>query len=217
MFILIPGFKMAKHMCMLQCGKECYDYDKDSNFNISQARWDNFMQTSEKWKGLDTFGEVFQTVDWNKGPRGQCVHESCRKKLVTERKLDQAKKRKEKAEKKTLEDLMVKPTPSSSADVSEEPPSKRTRSNYSTAVHDKTLCVWCMKPNDGKHPDPNNPFRCIELPPAWQVFKRHTVILSDIDMKDRINCLIDNVYDDPYAAEIRYHQNCWDKYVGKFK
>ena len=35
-------------------------------------------------------------------------------------------------------------------------------------------------------------------------------------MRDRINCLIDSITD-PFSTEIRYHQKCWFKYIGKYK
>ena len=36
-------------------------------------------------------------------------------------------------------------------------------------------------------------------------------------MRDRINCLIDSVADQPYAHEIRYHHSCWLKHVRHFQ
>ena len=48
---------------------------------------------------------------------------------------------------------------------------------------------------------------------AWAAFKRHTVIFDNQEMRDRINCLIDNVADDPCAIENRYNKVCWLKHM----
>ena len=49
-------------------------------------------------KGLDKFGEVHETVDWEKGHSGQCVHNSCQLTISSERKLKQAQQRQKKRE-----------------------------------------------------------------------------------------------------------------------
>ena len=36
-------------------------------------------------------------------------------------------------------------------------------------------------------------------------------------MRDKINCLIEYVGDDPYAYEIRYHKSCWLNHVRKYQ
>ena len=50
------------------------------------------------WSGLDKFGNVHATVDWDKGSAGQCVHDSCRLTLCNVTKLEQTKKRQIKRE-----------------------------------------------------------------------------------------------------------------------
>ena len=47
--------------------------------------------------GLDRFGEVYASVDWDKGPSGQCVHKTCELTLWNAKKLNrprEGKKRK---------------------------------------------------------------------------------------------------------------------------
>ena len=80
-------------------------------------------------------------------------------------------------------------------------------------VHNKNLCVWCCKGESSKHKETK--LYLISYDHAWAAFKRHTVMLDDTEMRDRINCIIDNAADDPYALEIRYHSKCWLKFVWK--
>ena len=84
---------MSTVPCILQCGEFC-DETKDSITSIE--RWKNLKEKALLWRGLDKFGDVYATVDWDKGPMGQCVHDSCRLTLSNTRKLDQAKKRQKK-------------------------------------------------------------------------------------------------------------------------
>lgn len=81
-----------------------------------------------------------------------------------------------------------------------------------TKQHD---CVWCCKPESGKHPE--SKLSLISYAHAWAIFKNHTVALEDQNMRDRINCLIDYAADQPYTIEIRYHSKCWLKYVRKYQ
>ena len=55
--------------CVLKCGKTC-----DVKDVISADRWDRLKPKSERWKGLDRFGEVFDTTDWDNGPDGFYMH-----------------------------------------------------------------------------------------------------------------------------------------------
>jgi len=83
-------------------------------------------------------------------------------------------------------------------------------------VHNKNLCVWCMKPEDERHPERTGRWLLLSYTSAWNVFKSHTVVLQDNAMRDRINCLIDSITD-PFSTEIRYHHKCWLKYIGLYQ
>ena len=50
------------------------------------------------WSSLDKFGDVHATVDWDKGPVGQYVHNTCMLTFSNTKKLEQAKKRQKKRE-----------------------------------------------------------------------------------------------------------------------
>lgn len=148
-------------------------------------------------------------MDWDSGPSGRHMHAACRLDISSSDKLNRSKNRKKKREEEQLaaytkdEHEVAVPAP------------KRLRSNVGI-VHDKHLCVWCMKPEDERHPERTGKWLLISYLPAWNVFKSHTVVLQDDEMRDRINRLIDSVTD-PFSTEIRYHHKCWLKYVGSYQ
>ena len=76
--------------CILQCGKLCV---KASDSISSTERWETIKKKALLWSGLDKFGDVYATVDWDNGPAGQYVHDSCRLTLCNSKKLEQAKRR----------------------------------------------------------------------------------------------------------------------------
>ena len=58
--------------CIL-CGNVCNEAT-DSISSIE--RWENIKRKSQLWIGLDKFGNIHSSVDWEHGPAGHCVHES---------------------------------------------------------------------------------------------------------------------------------------------
>ena len=62
--------------CLLQCGKPCKASDSIEKMN--KEAWDKLKSKLLKWKGCDKFGNVYDTVDWELGPCGKHVHDSCR-------------------------------------------------------------------------------------------------------------------------------------------
>ena len=204
--------------CFFQCGEPCTEEDEDFVPEITKhapTRWEKFKNQAYLWRGLDRFGEIYDTVDWKKGGEGLVMHDKCRITFMTDRKLKQAMKRKEKETNLKAQQEKEKADTAGSSQMKDDNPFPRaTRSSFgSCGLHDKNKCVWCFKPPDAKHPDPSNPFRCIEYKSGWEKFKRHTIYLTDPLQKERLNRLIESVYDDPYAAEIRYHHKCWMKHV----
>ena len=47
---------------------------------------------------------------------------------------------------------------------------------------------------------------------AWYTFKRHTMHLDDMAMRERLVTFIKST-PDPFAVGITYHRSCWKKYV----
>lgn len=89
-------------------------------------------------------------------------------------------------------------------------PSSTPRTSRSKGIlHKKDLCISCMDPADIKHSRPSS---TIQQWNAWHSFKSHTVYIEDGEMRDRILKVIDST-PDPFAAEVRYHRSCWNKYV----
>ena len=83
-------------------------------------------------------------------------------------------------------------------------------------MHDKDLCVWCMKPEDERHPERTGRWVLLSYTLAWNVFRSYTVVLQDDAMRNRINCLIDSITDF-FLTEIRYHHKCWLMYIGQYQ
>ncbi len=80
---------------ILQCGELC---DEATDSISSIERWDIIKKKSLLWSGLDKFGNAHAIVDWDRGPAGQGVHDSCRLTLCNSKKLEQAKERQKKRE-----------------------------------------------------------------------------------------------------------------------
>ena len=78
-------------ICILQRGDPCSK--SDSIDKITLKKWKNIEGQSKKWTGLDILESVFTTADWNLGPTGLSMHDSCYIKLCSPRKLTQAEKR----------------------------------------------------------------------------------------------------------------------------
>ena len=118
--------------------------------SMTVERWKNVKKNALLWRGLDKFGEVYDTVEWDEGPVGQHVHDTCRLNLCNTKKLEQANKRQKKREVDECQ-----PQSSSMSDVcppTAAPAAKRLRSSLGL-IHEKTKCVWCCKTETTKHPD----------------------------------------------------------------
>ena len=56
-----------RQSCVL-CGSLC---NEATDTIRSTQRWENIKQKALLWNGLDKFGHVYPTVDWDKGPVGR--------------------------------------------------------------------------------------------------------------------------------------------------
>lgn len=202
---------MSTVPCVLQCGKLC---NEATDAIVSVESWENLKKKALLWSGLDKFGDVYAAVDWENGPGGQCVHQSCKLTLWNAKKLEQAKTRREKIKAQESQSQSESSSMSEEFSPAATPPAKRLRSSVGGLVHEPTKCIWCCKAESPKHPE--SKLSLISYDHAWAVFKRHTVAIEDQNIRDRINCVIDYVGDDPFAIEIRYHNKCWLKYVHGF-
>ena len=86
---------MSSMSCVLQCGGLC---NAASDAFTSDKHWENLKKNALLWSGLDKFGEIYKTVDWENGPSGKYIHDSCRLTICNCKKLEQAKTRQEKRE-----------------------------------------------------------------------------------------------------------------------
>jgi hypothetical protein len=61
--------------CLLQCQKPC---DASNAIdNLRKEAWEKLKLKAFNWKGLDMFGNVYDTVNWQQGPSGKHVHGNC--------------------------------------------------------------------------------------------------------------------------------------------
>ena len=183
--------------CKQECNEDKSDYPTDSRNKLKAV--------ALEWKGLDKCGNVFESVNWDNGPSGSFFHTLCKTEFTSKRKLEQSRARKTKAETSALKSC----NDSSSEDVSLS--SKRLSCSTTGLLHNKDLCIWCMKPEDTKHPGRDR-WCLLQQTDAWHTFKNHTVYLEDASMRDRILTVIANTTD-PFAVEIRYHRSCWKKFI----
>ena len=200
------------HKGVLLCGSPCSD--DDSLDNISLEKWTNIKQKSVKWKELDKFGHVYPLIKWEHGPKGyyRPMLYSCYATLSSKRALSQAESRQHKRE--NSESRNDEENDKASQGCSS---SKRLRSVIGT-VHNKELCVWCMK-GQFKSSDESKKLLLLSTLDAWTKFKLHTIRLEDEDLKNRLNTMIVSIPDPQtaFGLKVRYHRGCWRKHISDKK
>ena len=165
--------------CLLKCGKPCRPSD-----SITERKWDSLKAKTEKWSGLDKYGDVFDTTPWQDGPQNYYVHDSCYITISSSVRLEKAKRLKEKS---TTSQICGSETKHLCEDEAEVVPPKRLRSSLGGPLHDKSKCVWCMKAADFKHPDrPYGKLSRISTYSAWHSFRRHLVFVEDEELRARM-------------------------------
>ena len=191
--------------CILQCGNPCSEDDVIDK--ITNSKWISIQEKSLKWDKLDKFGKVYDTIDWKKGPGGLYMHGTCYVSLSSQRKLHQSEKRKvtEEESQLNLDDV----SQSCDDQYQECSAPKKLRSSVGV-IHDKNLCVWCMK-GDFKRGGTMNKMSLLSTRDAWMKFKVHTVRLEDTETRSRLDTLISSIPDchNAFGLEIRYHRKCW--------
>ena len=61
--------------CVVKCGKPCTSGDSIDKITLDKC---SKIQTNAKeWKGLDKFGDVWDTTNWEDGQQGRFTHNSC--------------------------------------------------------------------------------------------------------------------------------------------
>ena len=105
------------NICIL-CKETCVEREKF----IQKEDWDKLRDKELEWKGLDKYGDVCETVDWETDPAGKLWHKACKREICGERKLEQAKTRKRKSDERVSKIVEEKksnndPVPTSSLSV----------------------------------------------------------------------------------------------------
>lgn len=171
----LQGSPSCENQCIL-CTLTCNVNEK--LYNIKPEKWDSVEEASLQWKGLESFNE---RVDWVKGPVGLHMHSSCYTSLSSKRSLSQAEKNvKKKTGEHHEEELSDQDEPST------EVQSPKMFRSSTDVLHDKMLCVWCMKgayKNSGR----GKKMLLLSTVEAWTRFKLHTIHLEDYALRLRLN------------------------------
>ena len=135
------------------------------------------------------------------------MHHSCYVTLSSKRKLSQFQKRKYES------DISSQQVAESVSDncISEPECSAPKKLRSSTGVlHNKKLCIWCMKGKSKKSDNCKN-LLLLSTTDAWMKFKNHTMYIDDQETRGRLNMLISSIHDchTAFGLEIRYHRKCW--------
>ena len=196
--------------CVLKCGKLC-----NSSDTITQSKWDSIQNKTKSWTGLDKFGDLYNSIQWDTGPAGHYIHKACYISLSSSAYLEKALQREKK--RKELECANeISTQQETDEDYIGPKPSKCLRSSLGGPLHEKTKCVWCMEEEDMRHPKRSRgKLSRINTHSAWNNFKRHTFLIEDRELRERLTLLVESTaaLSDPFANDIMYHHACWLKYI----
>jgi len=175
---------LNENQCILLCGVPCTA--GDSLDKITLEKWESIREKSLRWKGLHRYQDVYENVDWEKGPKGHYMHNNCYTCLSSKRWLTQAENRKRKLTEERDETCQKDRSPETSFSSP-----KKLRSSLGI-LHNKSVCVWCMK-GQFKSSDREKQLLLLPTKDAWTRFKLHTVRLEDKVLRSRLDTLITSI------------------------
>ena len=140
---------------------------------------------------------MYENVDWKSGPNGKLWHKKCKAKLAGWRKLNQAKRRKEKSERNIPADGKTESTIQHSDD---ERPATRTKIGV---ISDAKLCLFCMKTTDEKNAHWYGKSHQLVDRRAWIKIAAGIAFVKDPLKRERLQILIDST-PDCIAAHLTY-------------
>ena len=82
---------MSNQPKCIACHKNC-----SLKETIGKEKWGALHAKSEKWEGLDKYGDLHKSIEWNAGPANKYIHNSCYTSISSPRTFKQAVNRKEK-------------------------------------------------------------------------------------------------------------------------
>ena len=126
---------------------------------------------------MDKFYNVYDDVDWESGGKGLYMHADCYLIFKTQRRLEQAKKRKSKADEKCqLEEQ--------ENECSSEKGSSAKKLRSSTGpLHDKNKCVFCMT-GKSKKKGYKYTMNTLSTLDVWDNFKAASTLLEDMNKRE---------------------------------
>ena len=124
--------------------------DEATDSITSSERWENLKKKALLWSCLDKFGDVHATVDWDKGPIGQRVHDACRLNLCNTKKLEQANKR---HKNRVFDECLSQSSSTSNAySRAAAPAAKKVRTSQGL-IYDNTKSKRCQDEAHGMWPN----------------------------------------------------------------
>lgn len=205
--------KKQVNKCILLCGRPCSKID--SLDKTTSVKWSSIQEKALKWKDINPFSNIHSSVDWEKGPKEQHMHNACYATLSSNTYYSKAKRR-TLTTTQSVDDDGQEVTELNITQEASEP--KKLRSDTGR-LHDKSCCVWCMKGQKFNTFNRDKQILLLSTLDAWTKFKVHTVRLVDEPMRERLSTLIDSIPDaeSAFGIEIRYHRACWRKYISDQK
>src|SRR5260221_585948 len=126
--------------CILLCGKACFSDESLGNITLDKSK--SMQDKASKWKGPATFGTVHCSVNWEKWPKGHCMHNHCYTSLSSNDKLRRAQRHQCKAVESLQDPAQISDQKMGATAEAGAP--KKLRS-ITGRLYDKSICVWCMK------------------------------------------------------------------------
>ena len=121
----------------------------NSTKTISTEKWKQMETKIKEWKGMEKFGNVSESTDWEKGVEGLHVHKWCCIRLSSKRSLQHLWKRTEKKCWKNSSDPWAIRFTGKKCQLSL---SIRLQSSIDGPLYDKNKFIWCMEGSDKKNP-----------------------------------------------------------------
>lgn len=198
--------KVSLGVC-IACKEDCFD-SKEERKDI--RAWKDLEAIAEKWTGLDPYGSIHEETNWESGPEGNFIHKTCRLKLGDSKRLESALSRTRQEEEFPESTQSNDFTPHSQFPANISSVHRRSQTGN---LHDKNLCIFCMRGEDSKHRDrKTSNLRLLEQKSTWMKLKSATIFLKDEIVRERLLHFIREC-EDPFAREVRYHKSCWNQHI----
>ena len=147
------------NICII-CEESCKEKQKNPN----QDQWDDFRENSREWFRIDgDYSSVFGKIEWDSGPSGYLWHKNCKWKMCNKKTLSQATRSFNLKTEASNSFNSEESTSLASSFLNDSLPTRQSTG----IIHEKELCVWCMKGSDDKHPERASDLRQLNQMRTW--------------------------------------------------